>query len=117
MKESFERGHKRKKKKKETTYQTMAPRIQGGAVSAWYMGTSSDKAPTPRPATNLPIMTWYQADTAAIWMTKPTEVTRHQKLMEGRRPTLSAIGAATRAPIKVPMERRATMRPERTVLK
>src|SRR5687768_13997172 len=39
-----------------STHQTIAPRIHGGAVSAWYMGTNNDKAPTPSPATNLPIM-------------------------------------------------------------
>jgi len=51
-------------------------------------------------------MTWYHAVFAAIWMMKPIETMRDQKEIDGFRPNLSATGAATRAPIRVPIERR-----------
>ena len=75
-----------------------------GAVSAWYIGTRRERAPTPRPATQRPIMIWYQWVDEEICTIRPTEKTRHQKVTENRLPILSAMGAATSAPIKVPME-------------
>jgi len=35
--------------RRDTTH-VIAPRIGGGGVSAWYIGTEAESAPTPRPA-------------------------------------------------------------------
>ena len=86
------------------SYLMRAPRIWRGAVSAWYMGTSRDKAPTPRPATQRPTVIWRQSVSEEIWMIMPTPKRMHQSEMDNLRPILSAIGAATNAPTKVPME-------------
>lgn len=68
-------------------------------------------------ATNLPIIIWYQAVSAEICITKPMAQMIHHKDTESLRPTLSAIGAAIRAPIRVPIDKRATINPDLTVLK
>lgn len=68
------------------------------------MGTSRLSAPTPRPAISRPIITWYHAVTAAIWITKPIDTTTHHIDTDIRRPSRSAMGAAISAPIRVPME-------------
>lgn len=49
-------------------------------------------------------MNWYQAVTAAICITKPTDTTTLHTDIDKRRPIRSAIGAATKAPMRVPIE-------------
>lgn len=76
-----------------------------GAISPWYIGTSSEQAPTPNPVTNRPIMNWYHFPAGEeIWMISPTWRMIHQKKMDHFRPIRSVNGPARRAPIKVPME-------------
>ena len=48
--------------------------------------------------------TYYQWCSAEIWTIRPTVKMQTQKLTDRRRPIRSAIGAAIRAPISVPME-------------
>lgn len=83
---------------------TIAPRTWRGADSDWYMGTTLERAPTPRPATQRPRAIWYHLSVVAICTMIPTMWVRAQKEMEYLRPIRSAMGAATRAPIIVPME-------------
>ena len=68
------------------------------------MGVRTDSAPTPRPATHRPSEIWYQTLVVVICTMTPTQKMMFQKTIEYLRPNLSAIGAAIRAPIKVPME-------------
>lgn len=68
------------------------------------MGTSKDRAPTPKPATQRPIMIWYQWCSDEIMTMLPTAKMQHHNVTEGFRPMKSAMGAATRAPINVPIE-------------
>jgi hypothetical protein len=93
------------------------PRICGGAVSAWYVGTAALSPPTPRPATSRPTANCAQDVLAAIWMMTPTMKTRASICIARRRPRRSPKGAPRSAPRSVPMERSATMAPERTRVK
>lgn len=69
-----------------------------------YMGVRTDSAPTPRPATHRPSEIWYQTFVVVICTMTPTQKIMFQKTIEYLRPNLSAIGAAIKAPIKVPMD-------------
>jgi hypothetical protein len=53
----------------------------------------------------------------AIWTIMPTQNTTFQNIILFFLPAASAMGAATNAPIRVPMERRATIVPDLTLLK
>lgn len=87
------------------TYHTIAPRMCRGAISPWYIGTSSEQAPTPNPVMNRPIMNWYHFPVGEeIWIISPTWRMMHQKKMDHFRPIRSVSGPARRAPINVPME-------------
>jgi hypothetical protein len=68
------------------------------------MGVRTDRPPTPRPATQRPREIWYQTVVVVIWTMTPTQKMMFQKIMQYLRPNLSESGAATRAPIRVPME-------------
>ena len=49
--------------------------------------------------------TWYHLPTGeAIWTVIPTQTITHQPLIDHLRPMRSAIGAAMRAPIRVPID-------------
>lgn len=80
------------------------PRNAFGAVSAWYNGHAALKAPTPKPATSLPIMTCSQVLKAVTWMMVPTLKTMHSTLIAHLRPNLSASGAPISEPIAVNKE-------------
>src|SRR3954464_11656059 len=68
------------------------------------MGVSTERAPTPRPATHRPREIWYHVLVVVIWTITPTQKMMFQKTMEYLRPNLSATGAAIKAPIKVPID-------------
>ena len=82
----------------------MAPRICLGAVSDWYIGVNTDKAPTPKPPPSLPIASWTHEFMVAIWITTPTTKTMFHTMIDFFLPKASAIGPAAMAPIKVPIE-------------
>lgn len=66
------------------------PRICGGAVSAWYMGTAAESPPTPRPEMRRPMATCGQEVKAVTWMTTPTMKMMDSSCMARRRPRKSA---------------------------
>lgn len=87
------------------SYLISEPRMCLGPDSAWYMGTSNDNAPTPSPATKRPTATWYHLPVGEeICTVIPIQTIKAQLLIDHFRPIRSAIGAATRAPIKVPID-------------
>ena len=77
--------------------------------SDWYMGTSTEMRPTPRPAITRPTMKRGSA-VDAVCIATPTEKTRAAKMMPNLRPRKSAAGAPRSAPKKVPTERMETTR-------
>ena len=68
------------------------------------MGVITESPPTPRPATQRPKATWYHLVVDVICTMTPTMKTMFQKTIAIFRPTKSAIGPFTRAPIRVPIE-------------
>ena len=68
----------------------------------------AERRPTPRPAKNRPA-TNSGILVAAVWRITPNEKTTVLRIMARRRPKKSAIGAAKRAPKKVPAESRETI--------
>lgn len=68
------------------------------------MGTIMERAPTPAPVIRRPTAICCQLELEAIWITTPTMNMRDQKVMEYLRPMRSAMGAAARAPARVPIE-------------
>jgi hypothetical protein len=68
------------------------------------MGVRTLSPPTPSPATHRPKEIWYQMDVVVIWTMTPMQKTMFQKMMLYLRPNLSAMGAAMRAPRRVPIE-------------
>ena len=101
---------------------TMVPRIHFGAVSLWYMGTTTtlvlgqehtknanvlraETRPTPYPAKKRPAMK-SGCVVAAVWRMTPRLKTRPAEAIKPqRRPSRSPKGAAVKAPKKVPAER------------
>jgi hypothetical protein len=68
------------------------------------MGVRTERPPTPRPATQRPSAIWYHLVVVAIWTMTPTQKMMFQKTIESLRPKWSAMGAAIKAPRRVPME-------------
>jgi hypothetical protein len=87
----------------------MVPLIHPGEDSAWYMGTRHEIIPTPRPANTRPATNRLRA-VAPVCMATPKKKTPHAPTIPQRRPMKSPIGAAKRAPKKVPSERIDTTR-------
>jgi hypothetical protein len=56
-------------------------------------GTIADNAPTPNPATNLPIVICASEYSVAVWMAQPMVKMPDQAKMEALRPNLSAVKA------------------------
>lgn len=82
--------------------ETVAPRIRLGIDSDWYMGTTVDKAPMPRPAVKRPMANCTQTFLLVISMITPTIYQNADPEMVKRRPKVSARGADPRQPIRVP---------------
>lgn len=80
------------------------------------MGVKTERPPTPRPETHRPIATWYHLYSVVICTMTPTQKTMLQTTIQARRPNLSAIGAAIRAPMRVPMLRSETIVPDLTLV-
>lgn len=68
----------------------------------------AERRPTPRPAKKRPA-TKRGIEVEMVWRTTPKQKTKLSMIIPHRRPTVSAIGAAPRAPKKVPAERRETI--------
>ena len=67
------------------------PRICGGAVSAWYIGTAALSEPTPNPLTSRPIANCCHEWEVVICMRTPIMKTPHSTLIAYRRPSQSAV--------------------------
>lgn len=68
----------------------------------------AEMRPTPKPAKNRPATNNGMA-VAAVWRMTPNVKTPVDAIKPHRRPTISPIGAALRAPKKVPAERMDTI--------
>ena len=80
--------------------ETMTPRITAGVLSDWYMGTTTDMEPMLRPVMRRPMANWAQCVEDDISMAVPTHVKNADADIERRRPIVSAILPAMRAPKK-----------------
>ena len=88
---------------------TIVPRIHLGAVSDWYIGIMALIRPTPRPAKKRPAMNIGRAVETVCKMTPRLNTKAEDENSPHRRPRISAEGAASRAPKKVPAERIETI--------
>ena len=80
-----------------------------GEHSDWYMGTNIETIPTPQPAKTRPTTKRGRAE-AAVCMATPAEKMRTARTMDHLLPRKSAVGAAKRAPKKVPAGKMETTR-------
>ena len=68
-------------------------------ISGIRKGDRPDKAPTPRPAMNRPIVIWTIEYVVAVWIATPIVNIADHKRMEPRRPMLSVVNACAREPL------------------
>jgi len=87
----------------------MVPLTYLGAISLWYNGTSTETAPTPTPAKNLPANN-HGISAEQTWKMTPRLKTAMARIRPLRRPQKSPIGAESNAPIIVPKLRIATIK-------
>ena len=84
-------------------------RIHLGEHSDWYMGINVETIPTPQPAKIRPTTKSGRAEAAACKAT-PAEKMRTARTTDHLLPRKSAVGAAKRAPQKVPADKVDTTR-------
>lgn len=83
----------------------------------WYIGTRTESEPIPKPLTSRPMANCTQDVLEEISMTVPMQQKNAEHEIESRRPRVSAILPAMRAPQRHPAQSKAVIVPCRTAEK